>query len=148
MCYIRLCICSTQQKKQKLFLEAVTRLYFVQKVFLKFLQISQENTWVGVFFNKVTDLGTHLRTHFLQNTSSGCFCVFHQKITTQGKTSLFLPVKCFSYIQWLLLIPLIRGGSRAAATSKMERFVIIVNGCTKRSILDVAVALDPPLLMM
>ena len=45
----------------------------------------------------------------------------------------------------------IRGGSRAAATSKMEHFVIIVNGwkpltiITKRSILDVAAALDPPL---
>ena len=44
-----------------------------------------------------------------------------------------------------------RGGSRAAATSKMERFVIIVNGfqpltiITKLSILDVASALDPPL---
>ena len=46
----------------------------------------------------------------------------------------------------------IRDGSRAVATSKMERFVIIVNGfqpltiITKRSILDVAAALDPPLL--
>ena len=45
-----------------------------------------------------------------------------------------------------------RGGSRAAATSKMERFVIIVNGfqpltiIIKRSILDVATVLDPPLL--
>ena len=45
----------------------------------------------------------------------------------------------------------VRGGSRAAATSKMERFVIIVNGwkpltiITKRSILDVAAVLDPPL---
>ena len=44
-----------------------------------------------------------------------------------------------------------RGGSRAAATSKMERFVIILNGfqpltiITKLSILDVASALDPPL---
>ena len=44
-----------------------------------------------------------------------------------------------------------RGGSRAAETSKMERFVIIVNGfqpltiITKRSILDVAAVLDPPL---
>ena len=48
---------------------------------------------------------------------------------------------------------LIRGGSRAAATSKMESFVIIVNGfqpltiITKRSILDVTAAQDPPLLM-
>ena len=44
-----------------------------------------------------------------------------------------------------------RGGSRAAATSEMEHFVIIVNGfqpltiVTKHSILDVAAALDPPL---
>ena len=44
-----------------------------------------------------------------------------------------------------------RGGSRAAATSRMECFVIIVNGfqpliiITKRSILDVAAAPDPPL---
>ena len=45
----------------------------------------------------------------------------------------------------------IRGGSRIAAASKMECFVIIVNGwkpltiITKRSILDVAGVLDPPL---
>ena len=44
-----------------------------------------------------------------------------------------------------------RGGSRAAATSKMEHFVIIVNSCKpltiikKRSVLDVEAALDPPL---
>ena len=44
-----------------------------------------------------------------------------------------------------------RGGSRTAATSKIECFVIIVNGwkplttITKRSILDVAAVLDPPL---
>ena len=45
----------------------------------------------------------------------------------------------------------VRGGSRAATTSKMERFVIIVNGfqpltvITKRSMLDVAVVLDQSL---
>ena len=44
-----------------------------------------------------------------------------------------------------------RGGSRTVATSKTERFVIIANGwkpltiITKRSILDVAAFLDPPL---
>ena len=44
-----------------------------------------------------------------------------------------------------------RVGSGTAATSKTERFVIIVNGwkpltiMTKRSILDVAATLDPPL---
>ena len=49
---------------------------------------------------------------------------------------------------------MVRGGSRASATSKMECFVIIVNGfqpltiITKRSILDVAAALDPPLMVL
>ena len=44
-----------------------------------------------------------------------------------------------------------RGGSRAAATSKMERFVVIFNGfqpltiITKRSTLDIVALLDPPL---
>ena len=44
-----------------------------------------------------------------------------------------------------------RGGSRAAAESKMECFVIIANTfqplsiITKHSILDGAAALDPPL---
>ena len=46
----------------------------------------------------------------------------------------------------------IRGGSRTAATSKMEHFVIIVNSfqsltiITKHPILDVAAALDPSLI--
>ena len=40
-----------------------------------------------------------------------------------------------------------RGGSRAAGTSKMECFVIIVNGF-KRSILDVGAALYPPRLRL
>ena len=45
----------------------------------------------------------------------------------------------------------VRGGSRTNATSKMERFVIIINGfhlliiITKLSILDVAAVLDVPL---
>ena len=45
-----------------------------------------------------------------------------------------------------------RGGSRTAATSKMERFVIIVNNfqpltiITKPSILDAVAVLDPPLI--
>ena len=45
-----------------------------------------------------------------------------------------------------------RGGSRTAAASKMEYFVIMVNGfqpltiIIKRSILDVAAALDLPLM--
>ena len=48
----------------------------------------------------------------------------------------------------------LRGGSRAAAISKMELFVIIVNGfqpltiIKKCSILNVAVVLDPPLVLL
>ena len=47
-----------------------------------------------------------------------------------------------------------RGISRLAATSKVEHFVIIVNGwkpiiiITKSSILDVATVLDPPLVSL
>ena len=49
---------------------------------------------------------------------------------------------------------IVRGGSRTVAASKMERFVIMVNGfqpltiITKRSILDVAAVLDPPLIVI
>ena len=51
------------------------------------------------------------------------------------------------------MIYIVRSGSRPAAASKMERFVIIVNGfqpvtiIAKHSILDVATALDPPLMV-
>ena len=50
-----------------------------------------------------------------------------------------------------LMLSIYRSGSGAAATSKTERIVIKVNGwkpftiITKRSILDVAAVLDPPL---
>ena len=62
---------------------------------------------------------------------------------------------CLNELQLLLYeTELVRGGSRAASTSKMERFLIIVNGfqpliiITKPSSLDVAAALDPPLLVL
>ena len=51
-----------------------------------------------------------------------------------------------------MIVGLLRGGSRAAATSKMDCFVIIVNGfqpltiITKPSSLDVEAALDPSLI--
>ena len=58
------------------------------------------------------------------------------------------------FMQHQIFVSISRGGSRAAATSKMECFVIIVNGSklltiiTKHSILDVAEALDPPLISL
>ena len=57
--------------------------------------------------------------------------------------------KCF--IKSLLKLETLRGGSRTAATSKMEHFVIKVNGwklltiITKGFILDDAPVLVPPL---
>ena len=112
--------------------------------------------------------------NFLDNNSpSNYFLILHLNIRSIKKNfekiKLFLKfidltfsVICFSET-WLYALSITRdslhelpnytsrGGSRAAATSKMERFVIIVNGfqpltiITKRSILDVAAALDPPL---
>ena len=58
---------------------------------------------------------------------------------------------------WVHQVPvksIFRDGSRATATSKMERFVIMFNGfqpltiITKCSILDVTVSLDPPLIFI
>ena len=73
---------------------------------------------------------------------------------------LFQYIYIYIYICYIYLLNnlclfdlLIRGGSRAAATSKMERFVITVSGCesltviTKCSMLVVASSLDPPLLI-
>ena len=51
--------------------------------------------------------------------------------------------KFYSEIEFLQTV-CTRGRSRTAATSKMERFVIIVNGF-QCSILDVAAVLDPSL---
>ena len=74
--------------------------------------------------------------------------------------TLFTQCKC-NLIFFEVYKNLIRGGPKAAATSKMEHFVIIVNGfvvtvngfqlltiITKRSILDTATALDPPVLLI
>ena len=57
-----------------------------------------------------------------------------------------------TFVKTRLYLIICRGRSRIAATSKMERFVIIVNVwkpltiIRKRSILDVAAVLDPSLI--
>ena len=59
--------------------------------------------------------------------------------------------RIFKFLLTSLALYRDRGGYRTAATFKIARFVIIVNGfypltiITKRSILDVAAVLDPPL---
>ena len=118
--------------------------------------------------------GTGAKTFFLcyrgesWNSPKTFLCLkpslYHKLVNTINRSVRFsespvcfiLPLfyKCWSerklltqYLKWCNS----RGGSRAAATSKMERFVIIVNGfqplpiITKCSFLDVAAALDPPL---
>ena len=65
----------------------------------------------------------------------------------------FLKSDATVLLYWFLsfLVLQVRGGSRTAATTKVELFVIIVNGCksktviTKSSTLDVAAFLDPSL---
>ena len=57
----------------------------------------------------------------------------------------------FIIVEYVRLMNVSEADLGLLRTSKMERFVIIVNGwkpltiITKRSILDVAAALDPPL---
>ena len=86
--------------------------------------------------NFVKDFSSSVRIHESVLMSSFIHSFIHSK--------LILFIHCKSRLDF-------SGGSRGAATSKMERFVIIVNGfqpltiITKRSILDVAAPLDPPL---
>ena len=73
------------------------------------------------------------------------FAYFSGKLVFSSEFLSMSELKTNVYIKEL------RGGSRAAATSKMECFVIIVNSwkpltiITKHFILDVAAVLDPPL---
>ena len=67
---------------------------------------------------------------------------------------LFESLESFQWYDDYFFQTSIRGGSRTPATSKMEQFVIIVNGwkpltiITKSSILDAAAVLDPPLIIL
>ena len=82
-------------------------------------------------------------------------------LISKSTTSEWIKIWCWNWCSWNGLywgimrpcfnLTAIRDGSRDAATSKMECFVIIVNGwkplaiITKWSFLDVAAALDPTL---
>ena len=80
--------------------------------------------------------------------------VFYFVQPQHTKSNFVQPQQTKSKSTYNIEIAVYRGGSRTAATSKMERFVIIVNGwkpltiIAKRSILDVAVVLDPPLVYL
>ena len=92
----------------------------------------------------------------------GCNCIY-ESLENSSQLKM-LKVQHFFAISKFFFINEIRGcmgcdmysflfrvGSRTAATSKMERFVIIINGwkplaiITRRSILDVVAVLDAPL---
>ena len=89
-----------------------------------------------------------LKTHNFKNICERLLSV----LLLSKKTKLDLTVFADLNLRLTKIKPFTRGGSRAAATSKMEPFVIIVNGfqpltiIAKRSILNVAAALDPLLL--
>ena len=74
------------------------------------------------------------------------------KVSLKASSKLMASVDHLDFI--VIATEVVRGGSRAAATSKGELFVIIVNGwkpltfITKSSTLDVAAVLDPPLVVL
>ena len=80
--------------------------------------------------------------------------ITRQLLKIQKNMTNVAKVICLEYSSTLILdnqLLIAEAGSRTVATSKMEPFVIIINGSmaltviTKRSILDVAAVLDPPL---
>ena len=70
--------------------------------------------------------------------------VFYFVQPQHTKSNFVQPQQTKSKSTYNIEIAVYRGGSRTAATSKMDCFVTIVNG----SILDVAVVLDPPLVYL
>ena len=116
------------------------------KCFSKFFKVSLKR-----FFKFL--LGS-FRFQKYQNKSSNFDKYFFSTDFAHLQNISFLKATLWNYFsgfQSPLMTVNTRGGSRAAATSNMDRFVIIVNGfqsltiITKRSILDIAVVLDPPL---
>ena len=82
-----------------------------------------------------------LKVHRIESS----FCSKACKTSSKHNLVLFAPYYNFDTVKSIGL----RGGSRNAATSKMEHFVIIVNGwkplpiIIKCFILDVAAVVDP-----
>ena len=116
----------------------------------KFFLMTLLKTLRGV--NEWTSHGIYL---WELNIENGLFSThFNAFISTQVFDVAWISRLYFEKHESLCFIyAIFRGGYRAAATSKMEHFVIIVNDwkpltiITKRSILDVATALDRPLIL-
>ena len=108
-----------------------------------------------------------LREHYAGCSKPRIITLYHQFTTLKNKegenvTDFIITAESVATVlkaanenvSDVLLVAIVRGGSRAAATSKMERFVITVNGwrsltiITKSSILDVAAVLDPSLMVL
>ena len=76
--------------------------------------------------------------------------VFHE-VFWKNYFTVYSRLEACNFIKKETLAQVFRGGSRTAATSKMDLFEIIVNGfqpstiIKKCSILDVTAVLDPPL---
>ena len=119
--------------------------------------IYRKPTSSGYFNNYESFISTYQKENFYINCyirSCRIYCDFKEFHSKTDKLKTTLKKLLSSKLgdlnnQWY--VPVTRCGSRAAATSMMERFVIIVNGfqpltiITKCSILDVVAVLDPPL---
>ena len=147
--------------------ETTLRVYWVDKATTLYVRGSQFKTSCGCWnLSSIINIKYNIRTLPLLFCVSTVVSLYgHQmSIVKQFYTNTIkfkIGIKRslnFSDFLWQAIFKIlymnganVRGGSRAAATSKMERFVIIANGfqpltiITKRSVLDVAAALDPPL---
>ena len=91
------------------------------------------------------------RNNVNSNVKNSSVCMVYCKLNDYFYFYFSLLLFVFLFLRYWKYTTVPRGGSRTAATSKMELFVIIVNGfqpltiITKCSILDVAAVLDPPL---
>ena len=109
-------------------------------------------------FHKLTF--TVLKTYFEQTKPRIIKCRDYKHFDINGFRDVLIRelssnnMQSGDFFQFRYISKMIRGGSRTAVTSKMEHFVIIVNGwkpltiITKSSILDVAAVLDPTLMIL
>ena len=125
-----------------------TYVYFLEKIFTTILiQITAQKMKFSIkdFFSKCDQIRRKLRiwTNLLKKPWMENLIFPVIKLTSCLARFIFQIRRDISIKR--------RGGSRTAATFKMERFLIIVNDfqlitiVTKRSILDVAAVLDPAL---
>ena len=121
----------------------------VSKLSLDSCVISLKKTFSQLFYTNLSFIHLRWLRERLQIPSQ--LKLFQDFIQNDCTSDIFLWF-CWGWLKQVRQIFVHgKGGSRTAATSNMEHFVIIVTGwkpltvVTKSSILDVAAVLDPPL---